>query len=600
MFYRYEVLQCGDIERLIRRRTTPDEPPVYYAYIENMYDIIHRAHIATGHGGRDRMLKHLGPKYANITRDTIELFKSYCKPCQEKVKRPKTTGVVVRPIISHDFNSRSQVDLIDMQASPQSQYKWIMVYQCHLTKYCVLRPLTSKRAAEVAYQLLDIFLMFGAPCILQSDNGSEFTAQVIQELRSMYPQLKMVHGKPRHPQSQRAVERANSDIKDMLAAWLSDNNTQDWSLGLRFVANQKNSAYHSGIKSTPYAALFGSEPKVGLTSSALPSEVIEHLETEDDLLAVLQATPSTTQTAATSDAPTPSTSDAPTPSTTPTSAPPTTPTSAAPPAAAPIQPTSATTPPTSPMPRSPMPTSPMPTSPMPTSPPPPQQSTPALSQPPSASLSTSTNPQTAPIFVTVDVHAQPPSLASSAAEPFQHHDQPPPLSPAPHLLVASRKHQIGQKRRLANEAQMAQAERMVKRSRIDLQPGQPGDNVAVPIPSVDRGRGDPRNILGVITDRNENDLYTIAVRSGILKSKYTRNEFTLCPQRLLHLEDMNQEATVSLRQAMKSSASGGQGFVKCNCASTGSKKCSSNRCLCIKSKVLCNSRCHNSLNCRNK
>ena len=145
---------------------------------------------------------------------------------------------------------------------------------------------------------------------------------------------------------------------------------------------------------------------------------------------------------------------------------------------------------------------------------------------------------------------------------------------------------------------MAQAERMVKRSRIDLQPGQPGDNVAVPISSVDRGREDPRNILGVITDRNENDLYTIAVKSGILKSKYTRNDFTLCPQRLLNLEDMNQEVTLSLRQAMKSSASGGQGFVKCNCASSGNKKCSSNRCLCIKSKVLCNSRCHNSLNCQ--
>ena len=481
MFYRYEVFQCGDIERLIKRRTTQDQPPVYYAYIENMYDIIHRAHIATGHGGRDRMLKHLGPKYANITRDCIELFKSYCKACQEKVKRPKTTGVVVRPIISHDFNSRSQVDLIDMQASPQSQYKWIMVYQCHLTKFCILRPLTSKRAAEVAYQLLDIFLMFGAPCILQSDNGSEFTAQVIQELRIMYPQLKMVHGKPRHPQSQGSVERANGDIKDMLAAWLSDNNTQDWSLGLRFVANQKNAAYHAGIKSTPYAALFGSEPKVGLTSTALPHEVIEQLETEDDLLAVLQAPPSTsaTPTEPTSAAPTQSTSAPPTQLTSPMQPQPTSPTPTQPTSPMPTLPTSPT--PTSPMPTSPMPpqpTSPMPTSPTPTrptSPMPTQQTSGALSQPPSASLfeSTSANLQTAPIFVTVDDHAQPPSLASSAAQPFQHHDQPPSLSPAPHLLVESRKQQIGKKRRLANQAQMAQAERMVKRSRIDLQHGQP-------------------------------------------------------------------------------------------------------------------------------
>ena len=33
--------------------------------------------------------------------------------------------------------------------------------------------------------------------------------------------------------------------------------------------------------------MFGCDPKVGLTSSCLPSEVIERLQTEDDLLALI-------------------------------------------------------------------------------------------------------------------------------------------------------------------------------------------------------------------------------------------------------------------------------------------------------------------------
>lgn len=81
---RYEVLQCGDIDQLIKKRKTPDERPVYYVSIEDTYDIIKRAHIATGHGGRDRMTKHLTDKYANITRDALKLFKSFCAVCQEK------------------------------------------------------------------------------------------------------------------------------------------------------------------------------------------------------------------------------------------------------------------------------------------------------------------------------------------------------------------------------------------------------------------------------------------------------------------------------------------------------------------------------------
>ena len=46
--------------------------------IEETYAIIQQAHIATDHGGHDHMLKHLSTKNANITRECVDLFKSYC------------------------------------------------------------------------------------------------------------------------------------------------------------------------------------------------------------------------------------------------------------------------------------------------------------------------------------------------------------------------------------------------------------------------------------------------------------------------------------------------------------------------------------------
>ena len=88
----------------------------------------------------------------------------------------------MRPILTSKFASRGQIDLIDMQSMPHNSFRWIMVYQDHLTKFCVLRCLTSKRATEVAFQLADIFLLIGAPVINQPDNGSEFTAAAITEL----------------------------------------------------------------------------------------------------------------------------------------------------------------------------------------------------------------------------------------------------------------------------------------------------------------------------------------------------------------------------------------------------------------------------------
>ena len=119
---------------------------------------------------------------------------------------------------------------------------------------------------------------------------------------------------------------------------------------------------------------------------------------------------------------------------------------------------------------------------------------------------------------------------------------------------------------------------MVKRSRIDLRAGQRGDNVAVPVPLVDRGRGDARNILGVIIDRREDtDPYIKAVKAGIFNGMYSRNQFDLCPERLLSMDHINTEKTVSLRSAVIfQSRSGGQGFTRCNC--NGAKKCTTRRC----------------------
>ena len=92
---KFEVLMCGDVEKLMKWRKTQDEQPVHYAIMEDKYDIISRGHITTDHGGWDKMLKHLCQKYANSTTEVVELYKSYCLVCQKKRKHPRTTGVVV-------------------------------------------------------------------------------------------------------------------------------------------------------------------------------------------------------------------------------------------------------------------------------------------------------------------------------------------------------------------------------------------------------------------------------------------------------------------------------------------------------------------------
>ena len=70
---------------------------------------------------------------------------------------------------------------------------------------------------------------------------------------------------------------------------MSENNTADWTVGVKFFQFRKNSSFNAGIKQSPYATLFGIEARIGLTSSSLPHDVIQKLQTEDDLLAILSS-----------------------------------------------------------------------------------------------------------------------------------------------------------------------------------------------------------------------------------------------------------------------------------------------------------------------
>jgi hypothetical protein len=57
----------------------------------------------------------------------------------------------------------------------------------------------------------------------------------------------------------------------------------------------------------------------------------------------------------------------------------------------------------------------------------------------------------------------------------------------------------------------------------------------------------------MILDCGEQNMYTVAVKSGVIGSKYARNQFHLCPQKLLTCNDVNTQCTVTLRQAVKAS-----------------------------------------------
>lgn len=549
---RYAVAVINNEPRLVKfeEKEVPPENLQYFAHNDELFEIIFNAHVnCTGHGGINRTNDSIKRRYANIPREVVKLFISLCETCQKKASVPKK-GLVVKPIMSKEFNSRCQVDLIDMQSCADGNYRFIMVYQDHLTKFVQLRALRSKEAVEVADAVSSIFAIFGAPSIFHTDNGREFANKVIGELCAKWPATKIVHGKPRHSQSQGSVERANQDVEKMLASCLSENNSSEWTQFLDKIQFMKNRAIHTGntqlnytiytnsniiflfnlsfclgIGCSPYEALFGVPPKMGIEE--FPLELLADVETEEDTNFVGTVTIVETGSSA------------------------------------------------------------------------------AITEEnivyPNVDLEQPMILEEDEPFVEIASPADSDNIIVSIDDGLAavslHNDSPCDQMPDQgQNEVADKIAKISSIRSRARSRLNQQAHRMTKRSAQLFPPAQIGQSVRIPVPDVDRAKADFGNILGVILEVIDNCFYKIGTKWGKLNSLYARNQFSVCPEIFLSVDEV-PSVSLSLREvATKSSVVGGQGFLKCNCIS----KCTSRRCSCLRGGLKCNSKCHSSMPCCNK
>ena len=101
----------------------------------------------------------------------------------------------------------------------------LAVYQDHLTKFVVLRPLKAKTAIEVADTLLDIICLIDSPHILQSDHWKEFkNVNFAKIIRELWPSCRIVHGKPR------VSREGNREINKVISALMRKNKDPCWVL----------------------------------------------------------------------------------------------------------------------------------------------------------------------------------------------------------------------------------------------------------------------------------------------------------------------------------------------------------------------------------
>ncbi|KAM7164665.1 uncharacterized protein RBU57_008417 isoform 1-T4 [Macrochelys suwanniensis] len=147
-----------------------------------------------------------------------------------------------------------QIDFISLP--PSQGYKFVLVCRDH---WIEAFPAVHATANTVVKCLMkDIVPRFGLPVIIDSDQGTHFTAETLTALYSSFGITRNLHA-PHHPQSSGGVERANREIKTLLGKLCQETHLK-WPQVLPIVLFQLRNRPKADCGLSPFEILFGHPP----------------------------------------------------------------------------------------------------------------------------------------------------------------------------------------------------------------------------------------------------------------------------------------------------------------------------------------------------
>ena len=209
-----------------------------------------------GHLGRDkttkRVLQHF--YWPTVHRDIAEYCRR-CDSCQKVAGRRRVKAPLIpMPVISQPFE-RIAMDIVGPLPRSACGNRFVLVVCDYATRYPEAIPMKYVDAASVAEELVRIFSRVGVPKEVLTDQGTNFTSQLLSELYRML-HVKPIRTTPYHPQTDGLVERFNQTLKLMLRK-VTVKEGKDWDRLLPYILFAYREVPQVSTGFSPFELLYG-------------------------------------------------------------------------------------------------------------------------------------------------------------------------------------------------------------------------------------------------------------------------------------------------------------------------------------------------------
>ena len=210
----------------------------------------------SGHLGKDKTSRRVLQRFywPTLYKDVATYCKS-CPSCQKSARtRKQRVPMVPLPIISEPF-SRIAMDIVGPLPRSRSGMRYILVICDYATRYPEAIPLKSFDADHVAEALLTFFSRVGIPSEILTDQGSNFTSQLLMEIYRLL-HVHPIRTTPYHPQTDGLVERFNQTLKSMLKKTAVEEG-KDWDRLIPYLLFAYREVPQSSTGFSPFEFVFG-------------------------------------------------------------------------------------------------------------------------------------------------------------------------------------------------------------------------------------------------------------------------------------------------------------------------------------------------------